>query len=228
MAPPRGTVRLDQDVPVRQHLNDSARMAHRCDAAVDERNDRFGGKPSRICSSGRGTTSFAFEFGGSGTGGVRAVCRSKEATTAPSSRSPSGPGGDVTVQFRNMKDHFNTPESKEALRQEILEAVPVTEIPPERIYGRPPIPLRLLTNPDVHSAFLDGEWRMTELAGLGPLEVAALRSVSATTGPSLPAIPDESPGPTGTRIVLHARADADLDSPVIGPNIPLTCAQKNA
>jgi hypothetical protein len=133
-----------------------------------------------------------------------------------------------TVQFRNMKDHFNTPESKEALRQEILEAVPVTEIPPERIYGRPPIPLRLLTNPDVHSAFLDGEWRMTELTGLGPLEVAALRSVSATTGPSLPAIPDESPGPTGTRIVLHARADADLDSPVIGPNIPLTCAQKNA
>ena len=63
--------------------------------------------------------------------------------------------GDVVVQFQWMRDPFNTPESREALRQEILEAVPTAEIPPDRINGRPPIPLRLLTDPDVRSAFLE-------------------------------------------------------------------------
>jgi hypothetical protein len=59
------------------------------------------------------------------------------------------------VQFQCMTNPFNTPESREALRQEILEAVPMAEIPPDRINGRPPIPLRLLTEPDVCSASLE-------------------------------------------------------------------------
>jgi hypothetical protein len=63
--------------------------------------------------------------------------------------------GDVTLQFRWMKDPFTTPASREALRQEILEAVPLAEIPPDRINGLPSIPLRLLTDPDVRSAFLE-------------------------------------------------------------------------
>ena len=63
--------------------------------------------------------------------------------------------GDVVVQFHWMTNPFNTSESREALRQEIFEAVPMAEIPPDRISGRPTIPLRFLTEPDVRSAFLE-------------------------------------------------------------------------
>jgi hypothetical protein len=67
--------------------------------------------------------------------------------------------GDIVVQFQWMKIPFNTPESREGLRQEILEAVPMAEITPDRTIGRPTIPLRHLTDPNVRSAFLEAFYR---------------------------------------------------------------------
>jgi hypothetical protein len=63
--------------------------------------------------------------------------------------------GDVVVQFQWMREPFRTPESREELRERIVAVVPWSEITPDRINGRPTIPLRLLTDDAVRAAFLE-------------------------------------------------------------------------